>query len=207
MIRKTAEDSNGKPIIGADGKPSKRQQCVGFTTATVFDISPTDGKPLPESGAELTETPPDGFQDDIEKAITDSGYTVSYEEIPGSAHGYTAPGEKRVVIQAAMTPANTVQTLAQELGHIKAGHTERTDEYHSGAGGERGSMEVEADSVSYVLLRANGMSTQVGAKTGRYGAGWGGAGPEAVKASAEVVQKTVKDLLANNSWRKAAPTA
>ena len=64
-------------------------------------------------------------------------------------------------------------------------------------------MEVEADSVSYVLLRANGMSPQVGAKTGRYVAGWGGSGPEAVKASAEIVQKTVKDLLATGGFRNA----
>ena len=192
MIRKAAEDSNGKPVIGADGKPVKRQQCVGFTTATVFDISQTEGKDLPDDGMTLTETPPEGFKADLEKAITDSGYTVSYEDIRGGARGYTSPMEKKVVIQAGMTPANEVSTLAHELGHIKAGHTERTDEYHTGDGGERRSMEVEADSISYVLCRSNGMTPQVGAKTGRYVAGWGGAGPEAVKASAEVVQKTVK---------------
>jgi antirestriction protein ArdC len=49
MIRKTSEDSSGKPVIGADGKPVKKSQCVGFTTATVFDISQTDGKPLPDN--------------------------------------------------------------------------------------------------------------------------------------------------------------
>lgn len=202
-IRKGAEDSNGKPIIGADGKQAKVSRCVGFTTATVFDISQTDGKPLPESGTELHEIPPDGFKEDLERAITDSGYTVSYEDIPGSASGYASPTDRTVVIQAGMTPANEVSTLAHELGHIKAGHTERTDEYHNGDGGQRGNMEVEADSVSYVLLRANGMSPQVGAKTGRYVAGWGGSGPEAVKASAEIVQKTVKDLLATGGFRNA----
>lgn len=202
-IRKGAEDSNGKPIIGADGKQAKVSRCIGFTTATVFDISQTDGKPLPESGTELHEIPPDGFKEDLERAITDSGYTVSYEDIPGSASGYASPTDRKVVIQAGMTPANEVSTLAHELGHIKAGHTERTDEYHNGDGGQRGNMEVEADSVSYVLLRANGMSPQVGAKTGRYVAGWGGSRPEAVKASAEIVQKTVKDLLATGGFRNA----
>lgn len=205
VIRKKSEDAAGKPVIGADGKPTKTSHCVGFTTATVFDVSQTDGTPLPESGNTLHETPPEGFKQDLEKAITDSGYTVTYEDIPGSASGFTSPTDKRVVIQQGMTPANEVQTLAHELGHIKAGHTERTDEYHQGAGGQRGNFEVEADSISYVLLRANSMSTQVGAKTGRYVAGWGGTGPEAVQASAEIVQKTVKDLLANNSWRNAAP--
>ncbi len=205
MIRKGAEDSNGKPVIGADGKPVKKSQCVGFTTATVFDISQTDGKPLPDDGMTLTETPPEGLKEDLEKAITDSGYTVSYEEIHGGARGYTSPSEKKVVIKSGMTPASEASTLAHELGHIKAGHTERTDEYHTGEGGQRGNFEVEADSVAYVLLRTQGMSTKVGAKTGRYVAGWGGSGPEAVKASAEIVQKTVKDLLANNEWRNTAP--
>ena len=128
MVRKGAEDSNGKPIIGADGKQAKASRCVGFTTATVFDISQTEGKPLPESGAELSETPPEGFKEDLEKAITDSGYTVSYEDIPGGAHGYTSSGDHRVVIQQGITQANEAQTLAHELGHIKAGHTDRTDE-------------------------------------------------------------------------------
>jgi len=206
MIRKGAEDSNGKPIIGADGKHVKRSQCVGFTTATVFDISQTDGKDLPDDGMTLTETPPAGFKEDLEKAITDSGYTVSYEDIRGGARGYTSPMEKKVVIQAGMTPANEAQTLAHELGHIKAGHTERTDEYHTGEGGQRGNFEVEADSIAYVLGRTQGFSPAIGSKTGRYVAGWGGSGPEAVKASAEIVQKTVKDLLANNEWQNSALT-
>ena len=203
-IRKGAEDSDGKPIIGADGKQAKVSRCVGFTTATVFDIAQTDGKALPESGSTLHETPPEGFKEDLEKAITDSGYTVSYEEIPGSASGFTSPTDHRVVIQSGMTPANEVQTLAHELGHIKAGHTERTDEYHQGEGGQRGSMEIEADSIAYTVCRANGLSVAMGHKTGRYVAGWGGQhAVEAVTKSAELVQKTVKDILASGGFRNA----
>lgn len=198
----TDKDDNGKPKLDANGKPIKSKRVVGFTTATVFDVSQTDGKPLPEGGNRmLSETPPDGFRDDLETAIAAEGYTVSYEEIGGGANGYTDPVNKRVVVKEGLPAANQAKTLAHELGHIKAGHLDRMDEYHTGHGGQRNSMEVEAESYAYVLTRMNGMSPQVGDYSSRYVAGWGGTDGETVRKSAEHVQKCIKDTIANGSWR------
>jgi len=208
-IRKDATDSAGKPTLGPDGKPAKKSVIIGFTAVSVFDVSQTDGEPLPdgESMMTLSEEPPPGFQEDLAAAITESGYAVSYDDIPGTARGFTDPHGHRVVIRAGMSEANQVNTLAHELGHIKAGHVEKLDEYHSGHNGNRGAFEVEAESISYVLCRNQGMSADVGDKSGRYVAGWGNTDPEAVRRSAEHVQKTVKTILGSGRWRNSEEAA
>lgn len=203
----TEKDANGKPVLGADGKPNKQSKIVGFTTASVFDVSQTEGKDLPDGGdGVLSETPPEGFKEDLEAAIAESGYKLTYEDISGGARGYTSP-EGKVVVQQGMTPADTARTLAHELGHIRAGHMDRLAEYHEGHNGNRGAMEVEAESIAYVTLRANGMSPEVGGKSSRYVAGWGGTDGEQVRKSAEHVQKTVKGLLGSGRFRNAEAMA
>lgn len=201
MVRMTVEDGNGKPVMGADGKPLKQQRCIGFTTATVFDVAQTDGDPLPELDRELSETPPDGFTDDLEAAITGSGFTVSYEATGSAADGYTDPRTKRVVVDPTLSPGRRAEVLAHELGHIKAGHLEQIDDYHTGHGGQRGRMELEAEAIAYGLCRANGMSTQVGKIASTYVAGWTRENPDLIKESATKVSGTVKGVLAAGSWR------
>ena len=109
-IRKDATDSAGKPIVGPDGKPAKKSVVIGFTAVSVFDVSQTDGEPLPDGESMTTdflaEEPPPGFQEDLTAAITESGYSVSYDDIPGGARGFTDPHGKRVVIRSGMSEAN-----------------------------------------------------------------------------------------------------
>jgi len=116
-IRKDATDSAGKPIVGPDGKPAKKSVVIGFTAVSVFDVSQTDGEPLPdgESMATLSEEPPPGFQEDLTAAITESGFAVSYDDITGGARGFTDPHGHRVVIRSGISEANQVNTLAHEL--------------------------------------------------------------------------------------------
>lgn len=200
-ITETDVDENGKPIAGPDGKPRKHRVIIGFTTATVFDISQTEGADLPDADAmmRLTDTPPAGFRDDLEAAIAGAGYTVSYQDHAGGAHGYTDPATKRVVISRELTDADQTATLAHELAHIEAGHVDRVAEYHTGHNGRRDAMEIEAESIAHTLCAVNGMDTTRG--SGRYIAHWGDTDPERVKRAAETVGKTVKSILGKGSWR------
>jgi antirestriction protein ArdC len=202
-IRETEKDAAGKPSLDAKGKPVKRTKVIGFTTATVFDVAQTDGDPLPSIQRELSETPPLGFVQNLEDSIRRTGYEVSYEEITGGAHGYTSPTEKRVVIDSRLTPGSQAATLAHELGHIQAGHMERISEYHTGHGGHRGAIEVEAESVAYALCRNAGMKTPA-ETAGTYVAGWARAerDPEVVKKSAQAVCKAVKEILSDPAWKQ-----
>ncbi len=204
MVRIPVEDADGKPVKGPDGKPLKRKRVVGFTTATVFDVSQTDGEPLPEIDDELSETPPDGFTDDLEAAITEAGFTVSYEPTGSAADGYTSRQGKRVVVDPALSPGRRAEVLAHELGHIKAGHLDELDDYHTGHGGQRGRMELEAEAVAYAVCRANGMSTEVGKVASQYVDGWTRKDPELIKESATKVSTTVKGILSAGTWRNMA---
>lgn len=197
------KDAAGAPILDAVGKPRKENRVVGFTSATVFDIAQTDGPDLPSNRMDLSEEPPEGLIDDLAAAVKATGFTLEISDDPsGGAYGYTTTdGSKRVVVQAGMSPGSTARTIAHELGHIAAGHTSGDRAYHTGEGGERGQMEVEADSISYALLRANGMSPDVGRANAAYVSGWGKRDPESVKKAAETVSKAVKGIFAEGTWR------
>tara|TARA_R110002051_G_scaffold314950_4_gene392665 strand:+ start:10239 stop:11252 length:1014 start_codon:yes stop_codon:yes gene_type:complete len=200
------KDAAGNPILDEKGKPRRELRVIGVAPATVFDISQTDGPALPTGRQELSEEPPEGLKEDLEGAITHLGFSVDYEPIPGGALGFTTTdGSNRVVIKQGLTPGSTARVLAHELGHIAAGHVERGGEYHVGPGGERGQMEVEADSISYAMLRANGMSPEVGRANATYVSGWSKRDPAAVKAAATTVSKSVKSLFESTKWRNAVP--
>jgi antirestriction protein ArdC len=202
-------DAAGNPVVGADGKPERVRRVVGWTTATVFDVSQTDGDPLPTGAGRVNQDgePPEGLTEDLEAAIAAAGFTVSYEPVPGAANGYTSP-DGRVVVDSSLTPAQRAGTLAHELGHISAGHLEHLDEYHIGHGGQRHRFEVEAESIGYALLRSAGMRPPAMA-SGAYVKGWAGVDRDAkvVKESAGTVAKTVKELLTGRPWRHLEPAA
>jgi antirestriction protein ArdC len=195
-------DTAGNPVLNAKGKPEKTTRTFGMTTASVFDISQTDGPDLPSDRQTLTEEPPAGLINDLETAIADQGFTLSYEPInEGKLLGYTTTdGSKRIVVKTGLNAGSTARVLAHELGHVKAGHLEQMDEYHEGHSGGRGRMEVEADSISYALLRANGMSDDVGRANAAYVSGWGKRDPETVKAAATTVAKAVQELFKESTW-------
>jgi antirestriction protein ArdC len=197
MAKVDEKDSDGAVVVGPDGKPSKVRRVIGFTTATVFDVSQTEGKPLPSIDRTLTEEPPAGFIDDLEQSIRDAGFTVTYEEMPGSKMGFTSP-DGRVVIDKSLAPADRARVLAHERGHIAMGHLDRLDEYHQGHNGHRGAMEVEAESFAYVVCRSNGMSPAVGDSSSTYVAGWSQSDPTQIKKSAEAVAKGVKTVLTSD---------
>ena len=197
-------DAQGNEVIGPDGNPVKERRPFGFTTATVYDITDTEGDELPVGHTLLDEEPPEGFEAELDAALTAHGAVIEFETLSGGRRGYTEPlgeGKYRVVISDALPAGHRAKTKAHELAHIVAGHLERGDEYHCGASGQRGSMEVEAESIAHVMLRLNGMDPSE--QTGRYVAGWSkvqGDSEEVVKRSAVAVQTAVKTLIGERKW-------
>lgn len=188
----------GEPELDEHGKP--KRAVVGFTSATVFDVSQTDGEPLPEVYQELSEDPPAGFVEDLEKAIVANGYQVVYEETGSAALGFTSPSSKRVVIDPDLSPGTRATTLAHELGHIECGHLDRLEEYHTGHGGCRGEMEVQAESFSYVLAKMNGMRTNL-KPASEYVASWQQTDKDALRKVGDTLQKAIKGAVGRVSWQ------
>lgn len=202
VYRRKREDKNGNPVLDKDGNPVVDER-VSFRSVSVFDVSQTSGEDYTVSKTELSTTPPEGFTEDLESAIQAEGFTVSYDDTGSlDRRGYTSPDGKRVVIRRDLPPAARATTLAHELGHIKAGHLDRMEDYK---GVHRGAMEVEAESIGYVLCRSNGMKAEeTQGQSGVYVKSWSrGVGEDQIKKSATLVNKVVRDLLGGKSFRNA----
>lgn len=197
-------DKSGNVVMGADGKPEQRTIPIFFGVG-VFDISQTEGDPLPESHRPMTSTPPPGLTEDLENAIKQNGFTIEYVENLGGPRGSTSPSNKKVQILDSLGEAERAKVLAHELMHIECGHLDRIEEYHTGHGGQRNVMEIEADSAAYVLLRANGMDEHIDSVS-TYVAGWAGVRmgndrEKVVADAAATIAKTNKAVLEKFGWR------
>lgn len=168
---------------------------VGFKPAPVFAYEQTDGEPLPPGlvpsylGQEAaTEESVRDWRSALEETIRARGFTVEYGD-SGRADGYTRYDTKQVVIDESLAPADQVNTLAHELGHVVFDH-----------GGEdrrsihRGTAEVEAESFAYLMCRDAGLDTSEFAM--EYITGWDDISPVELGKSGDRVIKTVEELTA-----------
>lgn len=155
-------DSAGSPIVDEAGKPRKENRIVGFRTVPVFDISQTEGAPFPHPPAPtlLTGQAPLGLWDGLAAQIQDAGFHLVRVESAasiGGANGRTDYGTRVVSVRADVSDAQAVKTLAHELAHVRL-HEPNTAELLPN-GPCRGTKEVEAESVAYLVAAANGMDT------------------------------------------------
>lgn len=135
-----------------------RSKMVGVRPAYVWDVSQTDGAPLPElpSPMILTGEAPAGLWNGLKAQVEVAGFTVadaaSAAEIFG-ANGVTDFTSHAVLVRADMDDAARVKTLAHELGHVLMHDPESAAVQHRGIG------EVEAESVALMIGVAHGMDT------------------------------------------------
>jgi len=136
-----------------------RVEMVGVKPAYVWDVSQTDGEPIPEppSAVLLDGQAPPGLWDGLAAQIrrhcfdlTDAPDAASL----GGANGVTDFTTRTVIVRTDMSDAARVKTLAHELAHIVLGHEART-----GDGLHRGIGEVEAESVATMVTAAYGMDS------------------------------------------------
>jgi len=167
-----------------------------FPILSVFDHSQTDpieGHPQPEEITQLlTGADPDAIYDRVAAIMTGRGWTVTREAIASSANGYTTTdGSHRIVVDAALEPAAAAKTMIHEAAHAimhapdLIGPEARKDLH-------RGRMEVEAESVAYVLAGMLGLDTS--AYSVGYIAGWAAGDLEQVTATAKAVLTAVHEL-------------
>lgn len=183
-----------KEIDKATGE--ERETLIGFRPVPVFDVAQTHGKELPPSPAVAVEqvegAAPPAMVDELTAAATKRGFPVSYKNLEPELGGYTDFTARRVVINSSASEAQKAKTLAHELAHIHLGHEKRVAEYHTNPGGQRPDMEVEAESLAYMVSRSYGLNT--GSYSFGYIDGWAQGNKERVKATAEIVIKGAASL-------------
>lgn len=188
-------DASGKPVLDRDGEPVKEKVEItvnAFKPVSTFDVSQTEGEPIPQIGATELASSVDGYaslMDAIKQVVP---VPISFEQIDSGAKGYFHLEENRIVVQEGMSEAQTVKTLLHEASH-QALHSREAME-HSGDKKSRGQKEVEAESVAYVVCQHFGIDTSD--YSFPYVATWseGKEVPE-LKASLDVIRRTAADLI------------
>lgn len=124
---------------------------IGFTTATVFDVSQTDGKPLPEIARTLTTASEAGeaLYKALRRVIT---IPVAESLDTFGANGYYDQGRDRIVIRADLAPDHKAKTLVHEYVHSIC--------HRMDAGPVPGAyMEAVAEGAAYVVCAHFGLDT------------------------------------------------
>ncbi|MSS38658.1 LPD25 domain-containing protein [Clostridium porci] len=191
-------DAQGKQVIGRDGKPVTEVQEVqvpAFKIVSVFDVSQTEGEPLPSLGMEELTGGVEQYQDFFKALEQTSPVPIGFEDIPGGSHGYYHLTEKRIAIQEGMSELQTVKTAIHEIAHSKlhAIDPEATPAEQAARPDSR-TREVQAESVAYAVCQHYGLDTSD--YSFGYVAGWSsGKDLKELRASLETIRATAHELI------------
>ncbi len=149
-------DVTKKDADGIDRTEKELVDRIGFRISYVFDVSQTDGKPLPEIASTLTGSVQDYTK--IREAVEQiSPVPVRYAPILSSAKGYFSAAEKEIVVKDNMSNEQTLKTLVHEVAHAML-HDPDANKDRTELPGRR-TKEVEAESVAYTVCRYLGIDT------------------------------------------------
>ena len=128
--REKIDPSTQKPVLDADGKPVTETVEVmrpAFKVVSVFDISQTDGKELPDIIVDELSGSVENYAAFFEALKQDSPVPISFEDIPGGAKGYFSPIENRIAIQEGMSEIQTIKTAIHEIAHANLHSIDRPE--------------------------------------------------------------------------------
>ena len=191
-------DAQGRPVMGKDGKPVTEVQEIqvpAFKIVSVFDVSQTEGEPLPSIGVEELTGSVERYGEFFKALEQTSPVPIGFEDIPGGSHGYYHLTEKRIAIQEGMSELQTLKTAIHEIAHSKlhaidpeAPAIEQADRPDSRT------REVQAESVAYAVCQHYGLDTSD--YSFGYVAGWSsGKDLKELKASLETIRTTAHELI------------
>ena len=191
-------DAQGRPVMGKDGKPVTEVQEIqvpAFKIVSVFDVSQTEGEPLPSIGVEELTGSVERYGEFFKALEQTSPVPIGFEDIPGGSHGYYHLTEKRIAIQEGMSELQTLKTAIHEIAHSKlhaidpeAPAIEQADRPDSRT------REVQAESVAYAVCQHYGLDTSE--YSFGYVAGWSSGRELAeLKASLEIIRSAAHELI------------
>ena len=128
--REKIDPSTQKPVLDADGKPVTETVEVmrpAFKVVSVFDISQTDGKELPDIIVDELSGSVENYAAFFEALKQESPASIAFEDIPGGAKGYFSPVENRIAIQEGMSEIQTIKTAIHEIAHAKLHSIDRPE--------------------------------------------------------------------------------
>lgn len=180
IVRRAEDEAEGERV----------QQVVGFRSARVFDVSQTDGDPLPELPRPvLLGDDSEAIRAALVRAeafAISKGVPVSYQDLRGGALGSFSVTRRAITVRPDLPPLQTLKTLVHELAHGLM-HADPK------AGEQRHQLELEAESCAFLVLHDLGLDTS--RYTFPYLANWTenpdellGAGEKAARIAEEVLR-------------------
>ena len=187
-----------KPVIGADGKPVKEEKEItipAFKVVSVFDVSQTEGKELPDIAVDMLTGDVECFKDVFAALEKTSPVPIGFEKIEGNSHGYYHLEEKRIAIDEGMSELQTIKTAIHEIAHAKLHDINPNAPKEERAGRpDRRTREVQAESVAYAVCQHYGLDTSD--YSFGYVAGWSsGRELDELKSSLETIRSTAAEII------------
>lgn len=191
------------PLLDADGNVVTEEKTVisvpHFKPVTVFDVSQTEGKPLPALAKPLTGDV-EHYEAFVEALRRSSPVPIAFEQMAPTTDGYFSASDQRIAIRPGMSEVQTVTAMVHEIGHSRLHDYDKLRAEALAAGGkepvikDRRTEEVEAESVAYSVCQYYGIETAE--NSFGYIAAWSkGKELKELKASLNTINKTASDLI------------
>ena len=186
------------PVIGRDGKPVTEEKEItipAYKVVSVFDVSQTEGKELPDIAVDALTGDVEQYSDFFAALEKTSPVPIGFEKIEGGAHGYYHLEDKRIALDEGMSELQTLKTAIHEIAHAKLHDIDLNapkDEQQSRV--DRRTREVEAESVAYTVCQHYGLDTSD--YSFGYVAGWSSGRELAeLKSSLETIRSAAADII------------
>jgi len=174
-----------RKVESADESDSDKQsRIVGFRAVYVFDVSQTDGAPLPMIG--VAEGEPGEYFSRLEHLVRDQGISLEYSPEIAPAKGMSCG--KKIILLPGMAPAEQFSTLVHELAHEMLHRDRRRSQTTQRV------RETEAEAVAFVVCRGIGLETNTAAQD--YISLYSGDAALLLK-SLEYIQQTANQILSS----------
>lgn len=186
----------GEMMFDENGMPQKEETEVtipAFRAVSVFDVSQTDGKPIPELEVNELLSTVEGYEDFVQALMNISPVPIAFEDIPGDSKGYFSTAEKRIAVQENMSESQTLKTMVHEVAHSRL-HDKEVNQSMDIPVKDRNTKEVEAESVAFTVYQHFGIDTSD--YSFGYIAGWSsGRNMKELKSSLDTIRKTASELI------------
>jgi antirestriction protein ArdC len=147
-------DNDGNQGLGDDGRPlahEVKKTLLQFHIVTVFDVSQTEGAPLPALCNELQGASPcTDFQKIFDAVQSICPYKIVYEEMGENTKGYCSHTDKKIAIKSGMGDKQIIKTLIHEFAHATL---------HGSSEKSRQQKEIEAESIAFIVSDFFGIDT------------------------------------------------
>ena len=182
-------------MLDRDGNPQKEEVEItipSFRAVSVFDVSQTDGKPIPQLEAKELLSDVEGYQDMIHAVEAVSPVPIEMEEIAGESKGYFDREARCIAVQENMSESQTLKTMIHEVAHSML-HNKEVEQDEQ-ARKDRNTKEVEAESIAYTVCQHFGVDTSE--YSFGYIAGWSsGRDTKELKSSMDTIRRTASELI------------